>query len=70
MHWVVDDGDTPSPDCDDNALAGDVHKGDKFPTGHLTPPISPTCRCIVLPAAPDLRTNSPTPPHPRGVVVS
>ena len=47
MHWVVDDGDTPSPDCDDNALAGDVHKGDKFPTGHIAPPISPTCRCIV-----------------------
>ncbi len=50
VHWVVDDGDTPSPDCDDNALAGDVHKGDKFPTGHLAPPISLTCRCIVLPA--------------------
>jgi len=50
VHWVVDDGDTPSPDCDDNALAGGVHKGDKFPTGHIAPPISTTCRCIVLPA--------------------
>jgi DivIVA domain-containing protein len=50
VHWVVDDGDTPSPDCDDNALAGDVHRGDKFPTGHVAPPISGTCRCIVLPA--------------------
>ncbi|MGZ4681878.1 MAG: DivIVA domain-containing protein [Acidimicrobiales bacterium] len=49
VHWVVDDGDTPSPDCDDNSLAGDVRKGDKFPTGHIAPPISLTCRCIVLP---------------------
>ena len=40
VHWVVDDGDTPSPDCDDNALADGVRKGDKFPTGHVVPPIS------------------------------
>ncbi len=31
VHWVVDDGSTPSPDCDDNALAGDIPKGDAFP---------------------------------------
>ena len=51
VHWVVDDGSTPSPDCDDNALAGDQPKGEPFPTGHVAPPISPTCRCMVVPAA-------------------
>ena len=49
MHWVVDDGSTPSPDCDDNALAGDIPKGEVFPTGHTAPPISATCRCLVAP---------------------
>ena len=49
VHWVVDDGDTPSPDCDDNALAGDIPRGEPFPTGHTTPPISDHCRCLVAP---------------------
>jgi hypothetical protein len=49
VHWVVDDGSTPSPDCDDNALAGDIPKGEVFPTGHTAPPISATCRCLVAP---------------------
>ncbi len=49
VHWVVDDGDTPSPDCDDNALAGDIPRGEPFPTGHATPPISDHCRCLVAP---------------------
>jgi DivIVA domain-containing protein len=49
VHWVVEDGTTPSPDCDDNALAGDIPKGEPFPTGHVAPPISPTCRCLVVP---------------------
>jgi cell division septum initiation protein DivIVA len=50
VHWVVDDGDTPSPDCADNALAGNVVKGEAFPTGHVAPPIHPSCRCLVVPA--------------------
>ncbi|HEY5154724.1 MAG TPA: DivIVA domain-containing protein [Acidimicrobiales bacterium] len=49
VHWIVDDGENPSPDCDDNALAGDLVKGEAFPTGHLTPPISAHCRCLVAP---------------------
>ena len=49
VHWVVDDGSTPSPDCDDNALAGDIPRGEPFPTGHTTPPISNHCRCLVAP---------------------
>lgn len=51
VHWVVNDGSTPSPDCDDNALAGNQPKGEPFPTGHATPPISATCRCMVVPAS-------------------
>jgi DivIVA domain-containing protein len=50
VHWFVDDGSTPSPDCDDNALAGDLPKGEPFPTGHVVPPISTTCRCMVVPS--------------------
>jgi len=50
VHWAVDDGSTPSPDCDDNALAGDQPKGEPFPTGHVVPPISATCRCMVVPS--------------------
>ena len=51
VHWAVDDGSTPSPDCDDNALAGDQPKGEPFPTGHVVPPISATWRCMVVPSA-------------------
>ena len=51
VHWAVDDGSTPSPDCDDNALAGDQPKGEPFPTGHIVPPISTTCRCMVVPSS-------------------
>ncbi len=50
VHWVVEDGDTPSPDCADNALAGNVVKGEAFPTGQIAPPIHPSCRCLVVPA--------------------
>lgn len=49
VHWIADDGDTPAPDCDDNALAGSIPKGEPFPTGHLAPPIHPACRCLVAP---------------------
>jgi hypothetical protein len=49
VRWVVDDGDSPSPDCDDNALAGAVVRGEAFPTGHTAPPVHPACRCMVVP---------------------
>ncbi len=48
VHWVVSDGDSPSPDCDDNALAGAVIRGEPFPTGHVSPPIHAACRCLVI----------------------
>ena len=47
--WVVDDGGTPCPDCDDNALAGAVPAGEPFPTGDLHPPAHPGCRCLAVP---------------------
>lgn len=49
VRWVVAEGDAPSPDCEDNALAGSVPRGAEFPTGHTTPPLRPGCHCAVLP---------------------
>ena len=48
--WVVDPAGPPSPDCEDNALAGAVTSGDAFPSGHLSPPMHPGCRCLLVPA--------------------
>jgi len=50
VRWVVADGDAPSPDCDDNALAGVISNGTAFPTGSRIPPLRPGCHCIVAPA--------------------
>jgi cell division septum initiation protein DivIVA len=50
VHWVLDDPDAPSPDCEDNALAGNLACGESFPTGHVAPPAHPACRCLVVPA--------------------
>lgn len=49
LRWVVDD-EAPCPDCDDNALAGTVAKGQPYPTGQLHPPAHPGCRCLLVPA--------------------
>ena len=46
--WQVDPDGPPSPDCEDNALAGAVTVGDTFPSGHVTPPMHPGCRCLLL----------------------
>ena len=50
--WVVDPAGPPSPDCEDNALAGAVTSGDAFPSGHLSPPMHPGCRCLLVPVRP------------------
>jgi DivIVA domain-containing protein len=50
LTWIVDDGGTRCPDCDDNALAGPVPKGEAFPTGHSCPPAHAGCRCLLAPA--------------------
>ncbi|HEV3400878.1 MAG TPA: hypothetical protein VG078_03570, partial [Acidimicrobiales bacterium] len=51
LRWVVDD-DGPCPDCDDNALAGGVPKGQPFPTGQTHPPAHVGCRCVLVVADP------------------
>jgi DivIVA domain-containing protein len=48
--WLVDDGGSPCPDAEDNALAGPTVKGDAFPTGHPMPPAHPGCRCVLVTA--------------------
>lgn len=50
VRWVVAESDAPSPDCEDNSLAGSVRCGTAFPTGHVAPPLHPGCHCAVLPA--------------------
>lgn len=49
MRWLVDDIDGPCPDCDDDALAGDLPKGEPFPTGQAHPPAHTGCRCVLVP---------------------
>jgi DivIVA domain-containing protein len=51
LRWLVDQSCDACPDCDDNALAGDVTKGDAFPTGDSRSPAHSDCRCLVVPAA-------------------
>ena len=50
LRWIVDDGGTQCPDCDDNALAGPLRGGESFPTGHPCPPAHAGCRCLLAPA--------------------
>lgn len=49
LRWVVSETEGPCPDCEDNALAGDQTKGERWPTGQLYPPAHPGCRCALLP---------------------
>jgi DivIVA domain-containing protein len=49
LRWLVEDVDGPCPDCDDNALAGGLAKGEPFPTGQRFPPAHAGCRCLLVP---------------------
>ena len=49
--WTIDPGHPACPDCEDNSLAGSVAAGEAFPTGHVTAPAHPGCRCLTLPGA-------------------
>jgi len=51
LRWIVDNGGSPCPDAEDNALAGAVTCGEQFPSGHCHPPAHPGCRCLVVPTA-------------------
>ena len=46
--WIVDPDGPPSPDCEDNALAGATALGTAFPSGHQWPPMHPGCRCLLI----------------------
>ncbi len=48
LRWVVDAEEGPCPDCDDNALAGAIARGDVFPTGQQHPPAHLGCRCTIV----------------------
>ncbi|HKY67175.1 MAG TPA: hypothetical protein VJM49_12425, partial [Acidimicrobiales bacterium] len=49
QRWIVDPSSCAAcPDCDDNALAGDVAGGEAFPTGDTRAPAHPDCRCLVV----------------------
>jgi cell division septum initiation protein DivIVA len=50
LRWLVDRSCEACPDCDDNALAGQVTKGEAFPTGDRCSPAHPDCRCLVVSA--------------------
>jgi hypothetical protein len=52
FRWIVEDADGPCPDCDDDALAGELPKGEPFPTGQPYPPAHSGCRCLLLPVNP------------------
>ena len=45
VRWVVNADGSCGADCADNALAGEVVAGDKFPTGDRFPPAHPMCTC-------------------------
>jgi DivIVA domain-containing protein len=49
LRWVVDDLDGACPDCDDDALAGELTKPEPFPTGQNHPPAHSGCRCLLVP---------------------
>lgn len=50
VRWVVDHGGLPSPDAEDNRLAGAVPAGQPFATGDVAPPSHPGCRCVLTPS--------------------
>jgi DivIVA domain-containing protein len=49
LRWIVDDGGERCPDCDDNALAGALPRGERYPTGQARPPAHSGCRCLLAP---------------------
>ena len=49
LRWLVEDLGGPCPDCDDNALAGGLAKGEEYPTGQVHPPAHAGCRCVLVP---------------------
>jgi 8-oxo-dGTP pyrophosphatase MutT (NUDIX family) len=48
--WAVDPGSKVCPLCLGNAAAGPVPIGQQYPSGDVSAPIHPRCRCSVVPA--------------------
>ncbi len=48
--WKVDPNGPQCPDAEDNALAGTVCAGERFPTDHTSAPAHAGCRCMISPA--------------------
>ncbi|MCP5024674.1 MAG: hypothetical protein GY929_00155, partial [Actinomycetia bacterium] len=48
VRWVI--VDEACPDAHDNVLAGDLVRGERFPTGQCRGPAHPGCRCLSWPA--------------------
>jgi len=48
--WMVDADSPCCGDCADNSLAGELTKGQEFPTGHSHPMAHAGCRCLIGPA--------------------
>lgn len=47
--WVTAEDASVCAECDANAAAGPRWLGDPFPSGAITPPQHPRCRCALLP---------------------
>jgi DivIVA domain-containing protein len=50
FRWMSRNSSEGCPDCDDNALSDPIRSGEKFPTGHLHPPVHTGCHCLLIPA--------------------
>ncbi|MGB3735897.1 MAG: hypothetical protein WA964_13135, partial [Ilumatobacter sp.] len=51
VEWTTDPRHAVCADCDDNRLAGVVASGQPFPTGVVSTPAHPGCRCMLVPVA-------------------
>jgi len=47
--WLTVEGEGVCVACDENALAGPVSVGSEFPSGDLSEPAHPNCRCKMIP---------------------
>jgi len=47
--WVTVGDDRVSLECQDNEAAGVIPFDQEFPSGHMTPPQHPDCRCAAAP---------------------
>jgi hypothetical protein len=49
IRWIVDPNGPACPDAEDNALAGVVRAGERFPTDHVCAPAHGGCTCMIAP---------------------